>query len=530
LALVANPFSACVVARLLDFFDARTQWHRRLWVIGSILALKEIVELHADEAVVPEVRLAARRELIPSLARDVGLGTHGERTRLNELLGDKAKFPGLSTALLQIGRLTDLAERDYLANWAAALASGGTSAGAERTARYLAAHLVDRGSSPDHLHRWWKRWAIKEPDVYTLDELLLKLDAELSGGARRYAVLVFLERFADFGQGPEGLIAPAAVPASVRALGFDASLIPSDATAGAVKFEVQALDPGAAIEKVSARLDAFGARIAVGQRDIDEVRDLFRVSKDALVQGVLNPIALWQRRRVEIHEIARSRLLFARGGGAIDSALELVSYLDRSAPAAAVAGAWAAVESTLKGPASAADAARLASSIAAASYPRAELTSIAKSRGRQRPMGYLGRAIWDADSNRERAYFIAEWIRTGVDLEVSRPSDVAAVERMRAVIAQPPAELATMRSHMMTTMLRLYRQRNLVMHGGRTDAVALKATLRAAAPIVGAAFDRIAHAIFVEKVGPLSLGAQAELALELVAPGDSDRLTSLLEP
>jgi hypothetical protein len=40
---------------------------------------------------------------------------------------------------------------------------------------------------------------------------------------------------------------------------------------------------------------------------------------------------------------------------------------------------------------------------------------------------------------------------------------------------------------------RLYRQRNLVLHWGRMNAVGLRAALRTAAPLVGAGMDRIAH-------------------------------------
>jgi hypothetical protein len=528
-ALASDPFAEHVVARLLDFFDRRTQWHRRLWVIGNVLALREVVELHADEAVFPDVRLATRRGLIPNLDGDVGLGSAAERAKLNELLGDKAKLTARSQAVLQLARLADTAERGYLGRWAAALGAGTVTAGPERAARYLAAHLLDMGLSPDHLHRWWLRWARKEPGEYSLAELISKLSEELATGRQQYTVIVFLERFSEFGQSPEGYVPPDEVEACLVQNGFGADAMPAAAEGGAIELQVQALDPGAAVEKVSEMLDAYASRLEVGHKHPGDVRDVFRANGDALVQGVRDPIPLWRRRHVEIHEISRSGLIFAPGGEAIDSALELVSYLDRNAPAAAVAGAWAAVESTLKGPATPHDAARLACSIATASYPRAELTALAKSRSKRNPRDYLAHAIWNATSNRERAFLMADWVRAGLDLEISDASERAALERVRAIISAPGPELRTMRAHMLTTMERLYRQRNLVMHGGRTDAIALRSTLRAAAPIVGASFDRITHALFVEKVEPLVFGAQAELSLDLVQPNESDRLTSLLE-
>ena len=59
-----------------------------------------------------------------------------------------------------------------------------------------------------------------------------------------------------------------------------------------------------------------------------------------------------------------------------------------------------------------------------------------------------------------------------------------------------------MHTHMEAALLRLYRRRNLVMHAGRIDAVASRAALRTTAQIVGAAFDRIAHAWVREQCDP----------------------------
>jgi len=68
-----------------------------------------------------------------------------------------------------------------------------------------------------------------------------------------------------------------------------------------------------------------------------------------------------------------------------------------------------------------------------------------------------------------------------------------------------------------------------VLHGGSTQSVALNATLRTAAPLVGAGLDRIAHAYLVNGVTPLDLAAKAELRLSLVGERDAPSLTDLLE-
>jgi hypothetical protein len=78
-------------------------------------------------------------------------------------------------------------------------------------------------------------------------------------------------------------------------------------------------------------------------------------------------------------------------------------------------------------------------------------------------------------------------------------------------------------------MRRLYRQRNIVLHGGSPQAVALDPTLRTAAPLVGAGLDRIAHAYLADRVLPLTLAAKAELRLALVGAQDAPPVTDLLE-
>jgi hypothetical protein len=79
------------------------------------------------------------------------------------------------------------------------------------------------------------------------------------------------------------------------------------------------------------------------------------------------------------------------------------------------------------------------------------------------------------------------------------------------------------------TLRRLYRQRNIVLHGGSTQAVGLDATLRTAAPLVGAGLDRIAHAYLVDRILPLALAAKAELRLGLVGTQNAPSVTGLLE-
>src|SRR5207302_1003426 len=76
---------------------------------------------------------------------------------------------------------------------------------------------------------------------------------------------------------------------------------------------------------------------------------------------------------------------------------------------------------------------------------------------------------------------------------------------------------------------RLYRQRNIVVHGGNTAAIALDSALRTAAPLIGAGLDRLVHAQLIKHVEPLDLAARAENSLALVSDPLGPDPTKLLE-
>lgn len=91
------------------------------------------------------------------------------------------------------------------------------------------------------------------------------------------------------------------------------------------------------------------------------------------------------------------------------------------------------------------------------------------------------------------------------------------------------ATLSRVNGYLRGALRRLYRQRDIVPHGGSPLSVALRASLRTAGPLVGAALDRIAHGYASSDVPPPELAARAQLALRLVADSDGWRLHELLE-
>jgi hypothetical protein len=99
---------------------------------------------------------------------------------------------------------------------------------------------------------------------------------------------------------------------------------------------------------------------------------------------------------------------------------------------------------------------------------------------------------------------------------------------MKEVLEAPKETLAKIKDHAQDAFARLYRQRNLILHAGRTRAVALRSTLRGATPLVGAGLDRICHARFVDHLTPIALAGRARTALGTVQQGDPTQCTTLL--
>ena len=86
-----NEFETHVGARLLDFFDSRSPWSRKLWNCGLVLTLSEVVEaLEAVRAgVLSEASLGyLLNHAQKSAGTDPGAGSPEER----RLLTGRAEF------------------------------------------------------------------------------------------------------------------------------------------------------------------------------------------------------------------------------------------------------------------------------------------------------------------------------------------------------------------------------------------------------------------------------------------------------
>ena len=521
----ANDNERIIAARLLEFFGRRTPWHRGLWNPGLILTLRELLE--ASEAVSNQILHRNALNVIKSTCLQLLAGEpeNVQDSRLAALrsrLSRSLDYDGLDYHALRT--LTDQVESAYLLRWAEALRTGDHGNSAERAARSIAAHLLDRGFSANYLHRWWQFRLRYEKTPKSLSEIVEDAQLLARRSYQAFSVLIcFSSRPRTRRGDPPEWLDPAAVSSWLRENSSDCSGL---RPAGGISLTIDAPDPQAAGELAVERVDHFVARVAVstGQETQLEPR--------VWVRGVKEPYPLIRYGRgVRVGALYREDQVFHDQVefSVIDAAIDLLSHLERSSPSTAAAGGWAAIESLLSVPSDRGVAADRLAALVACSIPRAELTALAHALARAGKQNEsLRRQLSSCVKNRQRCSVVARAILSGQLGEYPTASDSAAGARVANILNSPKKVLSKVRAQVESAFRRLYRQRNLVLHWGRTDAVALRASLRTAAPLVGAGMDRIAHGWYVERLRPIELAGRADVALETVLNGDVATCLSLL--
>ncbi len=518
--LQVNEFNRQVAARLLDFFNSATPWHRRLWNIGLLLTLRETLE--ASEAVRqgvlgPDSLQTLVNSAMKLAGTDPGAGDSRQRQFLQQALKPDLKFSGLD--YLTVRDIVADIEQHYLERWAKVLSDVVAAPRLERTARAIASHLMDVGFSSDHLHRWWTFKVKHEKEPRTLPEVILDAHRLATSTPPKYEILVALESVPKTKSMPQRWLDATSVSGWLRKNGFDTSEIRQK---GGMLIAQVARDPISAVEAVQETLDKLAARVTV------RIRGTFKPTPVAWVAGETSPLKMGGRRRgVQIHALQREEQIYSDAKPSkVDAAIELLAPLASSSPSVAVAGGWAAIEALLSEPKDRGSAAERMASLVACSFPRAELTPLAYIL--EKAGGLLADQLKACRTNRDRSELVAAALLKGELVPFENDSDSAAVARLKCLLTAPHIAVADIEAHLVLAFRRLYRQRNLVLHGGYTDAVALRACLRTVAPLAGAGMDRIAHAWFVEGIEPLELAARARIRIARLGPTDGIKCIDLL--
>ncbi|MDR5756646.1 integrase [Caballeronia sp. LZ035] len=503
---LVNPAQQIAFARLHEFFSEQKRWYRSLWGIGTVLAMDELFEActvmkqgHLSEGSVKRIASSLQKRV----------GTHpafspAEKQLLVEQVRQVPRPEGV--AHFTIRELCQRVSSNYLSRWADAIARGDFRP--EHFARHVGAHLLDAGFSAQFLHDWIADRR-DSSQLITLAELAEELQGLIqSNPPRAFEVLIAVKSMPKLNEvANTRWLRAAAVTEWLRQHGFDTTGVRA---AAAMTITVTARDEIGAANAARNESDRYSARalLATGEP--------LHLLPNVWVSGSTVEFSTKANSRgVAVSELFRSDRIFATDGSQdVDAALELLAHLEDSSPPAAIAGGWGAIEGLLADPNDRASAADNLATLVTCSFPRAELTSLSRRAERIFPAECAELA--GIEANRERSRVLARMIVEDRMPVMPSVADQAAVARMRKLLLNPHPELQTIKELIAESFHRLYRQRNLILHGGRLDSVALHASLRTVAKLAGAGMDRITHGHYEQGLRPLELVAKANMALAVI--------------
>lgn len=503
-------------ARCIEQSQAWTPWDRRVWHPGTILTLRELVEAASwcERGVLSDSATQwLRNDTRPVLGRDQGIAEPAVKGQLNAVLGSPLRYA--SQGRRQLERLVDHLADSYMDGWVAAAASGVLDV--ERASRHVTSHLLDLGFHPEHL-RHMLRGSPDDPA-----DMMASLRDIASRPLTTFSGWVLLRTVPErrLMEKRPSWMAPAEVAGAMKSIGAN----PPREQSGALRFQVQARDKYSAAHTVREEIEGLVSR----------TRFLRTTDRLSYVP------TFWMEDGSTIHLAARgpavSAMSLAKTGvlyqerqegdrlSDLDEAFELASHLIGSPASVAVANAWAAVESLLidssesdrdaGGRVVAADRAAV---LVSSGWARAELTRLSHRLAKvDRLDPFLeGRleSVGLADNASRCRELVQTWSRVERQQGLA-PEDQAGVERISRLLADPAQVLGRVNSYMKSSFRRLYRQRNLVMHGGALRPAGLEATARTTGPLVGALLDRLSVAAHQQGHGPLDAIAKAQVSLSL---------------
>lgn len=516
--------------RILELTSTQAPWHRRLWRGGTM----ELAQEFLIDSIRPGAREIAisnrRKHLMEALQTDHGIADFGKRIAVSakDISTDTDETSHAWIALdHHLGEMNDA----YLTNWADALDSppqNRSRIDAEGAARRITAHVTNSGMHKNSLHRWLRDVQAK-PTVITPGDFLRQVDRRLKAPEKVFTFCVPVDKLPPFQIGPE--TAPGWMTARDTA-DWKRRHAPEAKSArhqGSFLLEVTARDINAAA---------------------DTARDLIAHLRTKFQLGSRNSIGIhptmWSmERRTGFPTLATNRMIklasFDRLGRLQDLAtsdylvntLALIEPLQTAAPHIAVISGWSAIESLLVGPADHEDivAARRFSLIVAASLMRAEFTRLAKTYITEND-NVDAETLDGCESNIERARLFQMLAFARPDLTLTDVTDNLALQRMRPALQNPRREVTNVAEILTREFTRLYRKRNMVVHGGQIRGANLHSISETLTPLIGAGIDRIVHAELQFGVPPIELSAMAEARVDYLSPpvsGSGGGLLDLLE-
>ncbi len=523
--VVEQAQHAGFVARMTELISTQTPWHRRLWRTSTLELAAELL----DESVRPGVRKAAiedqRKYLMHSLRTDLGIKDRGSSVQT-----ELGRFsPGItpeSHDWIVVNVHVDTMRQSYLQNWAEVFEAPRNVVGPkdlDGAVRRITAHILGSGMHKNSLFSWLAALE-SNPAVVTVSDFLREAHRRLIRPERNYTFCVPVESGINFTHStPVGWMDAAQTAAWI---GTNVSSAPSVRQHGSFLLSVQALDVNTAAERARTRLDTLAAKFKLGT-SAPIVLSSTMWSKD---KGSSYPTRATNR-LVSVKSFERlGRLHDFEEPQYLSNVLVLAQPLQTGAPHIAIVSGWAAIESMLVGPSDENDsvgASRFAL-IVAVSMIRAELTRLALKYAESHEDTFADELSACAE-NIDRARLIVMRLSEAPDSMMKDTVDNLAVDRIVPAVTNPRSEIEKIRSILTREFTRLYRKRNMTVHGGHITGVNLHSVSELLTPLIGAGIDRVVHVGLKFDVTPIQMSATAEARLNYLVPATRENPGNLLD-
>ncbi len=518
--------------RMRELCKPPTAWNRALWTVSSLTSLKEVLEAAKvrRDGILSDASLSNLQHTTSVLiGKDPGVGDDNVRKYLQRQLTGKSVITPGSLSAATIEQSIRAMESNYLLRWADHIDQGLPDAVIEQCARCVVSHLLNSGHSLTAVSHCIRDAVLTPSSTVTrAGDLIRELHSLASLPPANYQAVFPVVSAPDSGKTKsESWMRGGELVAWMKHNNvppFQAN----ERVGGAVTFTVTACDRPAAENMAATRFVALRDRAVLGARKPIESLGYFWLTGSTDRVSIIPP-----DRGVEVASIRRQDMIYSvdESNPRISRAISLLAELDHGPSSAAVTSGWAALESLSMGPAEDGDRIETAVRIAAlvtASFVRAELTTLAFSYAKSNK-DQTANEIKIATNNRERCAKIMRRLLAAPQPKFGRLEDEAGAKRIVQLLGDPVNTLKRINLYIEATFRRLYRLRNLVAHGGRTDSIVLEAGVRAVAPLVGAAVDRIHHSSTSEGLGPVELIARAQQRIGLLDATDKTELISLLD-
>lgn len=370
----------------------------------------------------------------------------------------------------------------------------------------------------------WLSAVEKSPKDMSISEFLTEAHGRLQRPERMYTFCVLIESGIDYGKGiPAGWMNPTETAEWLRA---NLESVPSTRQHGSFLLCASARDVNTAADRARAKLDVLSAKFRLGATTPIKISPRMW-SKDKKSEFPTSAI----NRLVKVKSFEKlGRLYELDQPEYLSNVLELAQPLHSGAPHLAIVSGWSVIESMLVGPSDEYDvvgAGRLAL-IVAASMLRAELTRLAIKYSELHKDDLAAR-MRACTENIERAKLLQMRLVVEPLPDMGSFVENLAVSRVRNAISDPQSEINKISSIMSRELTRLYRKRNMTVHGGQIGGVNLNSVSELLSPLIGAGIDRIVSVGLRFDVPPIELSAIVEARIPYLIPATSEDPGNLLD-